>query len=273
MKILNCMSLAKHGLPLQHPLTSKISNMVRRVPHVPGSRKIAIIHWTKAQMRTIKPLNIIKINVGGSCLVEGSSVMWNAMPMTTFCFSDLARNFHSASSTFTGFGAPSLVNLILWNRVQGWSWLMIQLAAQSDSKTLLPDDLWPSEPSAQIKDFSIWKFRRPAESRNCRKLPLLFRLFAGVHVKITPYSQKFSKNHLYWTVLVTRPYWTVVSSIQDSCSLCDAPPVRATVSTGTPAARAKRILSSNLWLSDSNLPKLIRMDDCKNTSITWDFFA
>lgn len=142
--IINCMSLAKHGLPLQHPLTSKILNMVRRVPHVPGSRKIAIIHWTKAQMRTIKPLNVIRINVGGSCLVEGSSVMWNAMPMTTFCFSELARNFHSASSTFTGFGAPSLVNLILWNRVQGWSWLMIQLAAQSDSKTLLPDDLWPA---------------------------------------------------------------------------------------------------------------------------------
>ena len=58
--------------------------------------------------------------------------------------SALARNFHSASSTFTGFGAPSSVNLILWNRVQGWSWLMIQLATQGASKTLLPDDLWPS---------------------------------------------------------------------------------------------------------------------------------
>ena len=176
--------------------------------------------------------------------------------------SALARNFHSASSTFTGFGAPSLVNLILWNRVQG-----------CDSKTLLPDDLWPSEPSAQLKDFSIWKFRRPTESTNCRKLPLLFRLFAGVHVKITPYSQEFSKNHLYWTVLVTRPYCTVVSSIQDSCSLCDAPPVRATVSTGTPAARANRILSSNLWLADSNLPNSFVWMIEKNTSITWDFFA
>ena len=115
------------------------------------------------------------------------------------------------------------------------------------------------------KTLASGNFRRPAESTNCRKLPLLFRLFAGVHVKITPYLQEFSKNHLYWTVLVTRPYWTVVSSIQDSCSLCDAPPVRATVSTGTPAARANRILSSNLWLSDSNLPKLIRMDDWKKT--------